>query len=742
MSQALRDLVIESLDALLPVTVIVAWVWCVPTILFAPQRTPIAYAVMALSTSACVMSYIIRARLHRLAIAVYLLGVFGSVTLLTVVFHDTNAFLLFALGVLVAATLISARALAITTVLSLGVMFAIANTTATSIGVYGLPIAIVLLTALASWLSSRRLYTALAWALSMTAESQHNAAEAQTHRGEVQRILKNLDEAYVRLEHTNEALLIARESAEKAYRFKADFVANVSHELRTPLNLIIGFSEMMATAPESYGGVSLPREYRGDVSAIFRSARHLSDLINDVLDLSQIEAGQMPIHKTPNDLGDVVRESTDIVRGLVEARGLQLIVDVPDGMPPIPLDRTRIRQVLLNLLTNATRFTDHGFIRTRVHMQPIAAEAAHDPQHYEAVISVEDSGRGIPADKLASAFEAFTQLHEDQIREGTGLGLAVSKRFVTLHGGRMWIDSQVGKGTSVCFTLPVAEFKIATETYTGLRGAHEAEPPVLVLHDDSRALVLLQRYVPGFQFVMAATLDDARRMMHSHAPAAIIADAAWMQRWPDMTRASDFPPQLPILQAPLPGLKRMSLVLGAVDYLTKPVTRESLTGAIGRLEKPPQRVLIIDDDPHIVRLLGRMLRAENGELQVFEAFGGDEGLRVAREQMPDAVLLDLLMPDVSGYDVLDAMSSDPALAHIPVIIISARGVEDEAAPVMGEIRLDRASGFSVTEMLQAIEANLNVIRRMRRDAPEPELKPTQPAERQTSVVSSPKAQSG
>ena len=177
-------------------------------------------------------------------------------------------------------------------------------------------------TALAAIVSSRRLYTALGWALNMTEQARRNAGEAQNNRAELRRVLQTLDIAYDRLERTNRALIFAQESAEKAYRFKSEFVANVSHELRTPLNLIVGFTEMMATAPESYGGVPLPRAYRGDMLATYRNACHLLELINDVLDLSQLEAGQLPLTKQRTDLRELIEEVAGMVQGLADARGL------------------------------------------------------------------------------------------------------------------------------------------------------------------------------------------------------------------------------------------------------------------------------------------------------------------------------------------------------------------------------------------------------------------------------------
>ncbi len=487
-AQVLDDLTRDSLRLLLPVTAALVWAWAGFVALFVERLALFAYAALLLAVGTGMISY----RLHRwrpmLAAGVYLLGLVGVVAVVTLFLEDRSAYYLYMPVVLIAAMLTNPRITWGTALLSVAMTLAVDGRRGPWSWEVASPIALIALTALASWLSARRLFIALAWMFSMTREAQRKAEEARQHRAELQRVLKTLDEAYVRLERANEALIFAREAAEKAYRFKAEFVANVSHELRTPLNLIVGFSEMMATAPESYGGVPLPREYRGDVMAIYRSARHLSDLINDVLDLSRIEAGRLPLAKEPTDLAEVVREATEMVRGLAEARGLRLELELPEALPLLRFDRTRIRQVLLNLLTNATRFTNRGWIRVRARLDP-----------REVLITVEDSGRGIPPDRLAKAFEAFSQLDEEHIQEGSGLGLAVSKKFIELHGGRMWIESELGRGTTVGFSLPIPqeglEVSVSSVRVPSWPRAPREQPVVLVPHDDPRSIPLLCRYV-------------------------------------------------------------------------------------------------------------------------------------------------------------------------------------------------------------------------------------------------------
>jgi len=704
-AEVFQELTQDSLRILLPVTAAITWGWAAAVLLSPEPKAIPTFAVLFLTLAVAWASYRLSAKHLNLAIGVYLAALTVTMTTIALTFQHPAVLYLYIQVVLVAAMLTAPTVTWGVALASVGIVVAISQRWPTGeLADVAFPIILILLTALTAWLSARRLFTALAWALNMTEESQKNAEEARKHRAEVERVLKSLDEAYVRLERTNEALLLAQEAAERAYRFKAEFVASVSHELRTPLNLIVGFSEMMATAPESYGGVPLPSEYRGDALATYRSARHLSDLIDDVLDLSRIEAGRMPLVKEETDLREVVREAADMVRGLAEARGLRLDLDMPDDLPRLRLDRTRIRQVLLNLLTNATRFTDEGGIQVRVSVQ-----------EQEASVTVQDSGRGIAPDRIARAFEAFSQLEDGQAREGSGLGLAVSKRFVELHGGKMCVESEIGRGTTVGFTLPLPqggdEVPLSRLTNIPPSPGYEGEPEVLVLHDDPRALSLLRRYVDGYQFRLAESVEQARDVLRQEFPVAVVMDTAWAERWATQAPALGLPSHVPLVTCPLPSMRRLGLLLGAADYLPKPVTQEDLQHALSRLPEPPQTVLVVDDNPHVVRLLTRMLKAQYPSLRVLEAFGGKEGLEVLRSARPDVVLLDLLMPEMSGYDLLEEMAHDEAIAKTQVIIVSVRSVEQESPPIVGELRLRRQAGFSLTEILEMLRATLSAITR-------------------------------
>jgi signal transduction histidine kinase/CheY-like chemotaxis protein len=733
--QALDDIVAESLAIVLPASVICVWVWAAYAVLFATAHTNVAYAALLATSLSALAAQQLAPRYLRPAVAIYLGGLFVTVTLL--VTGIGGAAIMLYLPYVVVVAMLS----------SIGVTILVALLCATLAALVGvqagqettaalLPALLIGVTALAAMVSSRRLYTALAWALNMTEQARRNAEEAQNNRAELRRVLQTLDIAYDRLERANRALIFAQESAEKAYRFKSEFVANVSHELRTPLNLIVGFSQMMATAPESYGGVPLPRAYRGDMMATYRNACHLLELINDVLDLSQLEAGQLPLTRQRIDLREIVHDAAGMVQGLADARGLELQIAVPDEPLPLWLDRTRIRQVLLNLLTNAMRYTERGFVRVTVaaddgedDAQNGAGDEASRPQGAAAgcvTISVADSGRGIDPANLHRAFEAFSRLDEVQIRDGSGLGLAISKKFIELHDGRIWIESEPGKGTTVSFTLPLPDLRSLPRAAGGLSRSVEraTAPHVLVLHEDARTLSILRRHVAECEFRLASDAAAAAAMLQD-LPDAVLQDPAWTVETAADSAADSaagsaaapltLPPHVPLITCPLPSLRQIALLLGADDYLPKPVTREDLAAALARLPTPPKTALIVDDDPHVVRLIGRMLLTLDAQLHFYEAFNGQEAIQIARSQQPDVIFLDLHMPQVDGHTVIETLAADwgatPEASRIPIVVVSVRSVEEESTSLGGEVRIGRPDGFTLSELLQLLNAVLPALTR-------------------------------
>ena len=731
----------ETMPMLLVAVGVFTWLWTSYTILFDPAHTAAGYLVLLVVLAG---TWITRSLYHNhldVAFLLYLASLLAGVSIVAAVARSGMILFFYVQVILVAVVLGRPLTIWVVTFATVCLMASVNALFIWDASSLTLAILYVLLAAATGHLSSRHLVSALSVALSMYGESRRNAEEARNHRAELQRVLKALDLAYVKLERANQALIFAQESAEKAYRFKSDFVANVSHELRTPLNLIIGFSEMMVNAPESYGGVLLPPEYRGDTNALYRSARHLRDLINDVLDLSQIESGRLSVVKAKVDLRQVVDEAVEMVRGLAEARRLELAVALPQDAIMLQLDRTRTRQVMLNLLTNAIRFTDQGYVQIRGWVEGLSA-----------VVAVQDSGRGIEAADLSHAFEAFSQFDEQRMQGGSGLGLAVSKKFVELHGGRMWIESERGKGTTVSFELPLPERgaqsaspavatggSLSSSRTPALQGAGGGVPPlygagggssplpyrrdrplVLVLHEDARVLTLLQRHIPDTDFVVATTPDQARTVLAEQYPDAVLVDdggaseGSASDSGPNVAGAwhrLPLPVHLPVIHCSLPLHGSGHLLSNVAAYLPKPVEREQLAGVLKRLPSPPHTVLIVDDNPHIVRLLARMLHADNPGLRVLEAYGGRQGMEIIQAQGPDLVLLDLAMPEMSGRQFLEELARSDAAGKTQLVVVSVHEIEEESAPITGEVRMAREAGMSLSEVLSVLQSLLATVTR-------------------------------
>ena len=323
-----------------------------------------------------------------------------------------------------------------------------------------------------------------------------------------------------------------RREAEEARRSKEQFVANVSHELRTPLNMIIGFSEMAMYSPETYGP-NIPQALLADLEIVLRNSRHLSSLIDDVLDLSQIDAGQMALRKEPTALGEIIAAVATAVRPLFNSKGLYLRTDIPRNLPPLHCDRIRIRQVMLNLLSNAGRFTEKGGVRVGARQEG-----------NQVVVSVADSGPGIKADEADKVFKPFQQL-DGSIHSywtGSGLGLSISKHFVELHKGRMWLESEPGQGTTFFFRLPVEEDVLSADgevmrwfspystyverTHIPSLPVPANRPRLIVFEHGSTLSRFLTRYLDNAELVPVTSLKQAMHEIEQIPAQALLLNAA------------------------------------------------------------------------------------------------------------------------------------------------------------------------------------------------------------------------
>jgi len=569
------------------------------------------------------------------------------------------------------------------------------------------PLALLWLTAFMGWLSSRGLYTVLDWAWSSQQRANQLLEELRDREGELNRTLVALTEANRRLQRTGHELALARQRAEEARRLKEQFAANISHELRTPLNLILGFSEMMYLTPDVYGDMEWPPTLRRDVHQIYRSSRQLLDLINDVLDLSRIDAARMPIHREPSDLREIIREAVETASDLFRGKDLDLRVELPPDLPLLNLDRTRIRQVLLNLLNNAARFTEHGHITVSV-----------ERNKREVVVSVADTGVGIPPEELSTIFEEFHQVDMSLRRrkEGAGLGLAISKRFVELHNGRIWAESRVGEGSTFYFSLPLPEAEVPVGR---LRPGRPAEPPrnpyqpsLVMVDEDPQVAALLERYLEDYQVLPAQDLEGAKTLIEGWHPKALIVNQKPGIRdwWTAQERALQvIPPKVPVLFCSLPSQQWHEREINVQGWLTKPFSRAQLLEVLERANGA-REVLVIDDDRDFVQLVRRFLEAMGGKYEVRWAYEGEEALARIREKRPDLLLLDLIMPGLDGFQLLEELRRDEELRGIPVIIVTATSYGEDAVAQRGSvIGLARRRGFDTREVIECLQALLDVI---------------------------------
>jgi len=501
--------------------------------------------------------------------------------------------------------------------------------------------------------------------------------ETRHHRAEISRILKERNQANYQLERLNQMLQFARTKAEEARDDRDRFVLAVSHELRSPLNFILGFSDLMANSPETYADLKKwPPGLFDDVQEIYRSSTHLLGLINDILDMGQIDAQQMTIYRDRASIQELLEEVKKMAGPAFAQKGLWLKTNCEANLPPIFVDSTRIRQVFLNLVNNGLRFTEVGGVTVTVEKQPDSL-----------LVEVEDSGTGITKEDIPKVFEAFRQVGQDswRRREGTGLGLAISQRFVELHGGEMWLESELGKGSRFYFTIPILDINQELEPiieHQGRRGLQknvpgEQEPLALLLASDSLTGRVIQQSLDTFKIISVNDLAELSEMVAKLYPQAIFVDKSTPLE--GQLRLRDLPYDLPVIGIFLPGMLDgfQSLPDNVNDYLVKPVNREDLIQAVQRLGEGISRVLVVDDDPAMVRFVTQALKAADfieaspADYQFLTAHTGQQALDHLNKQPVDAILLDLDLPDINGWEVLVELQKIPLVMKIPVIIISA-----------------------------------------------------------------------
>ncbi len=527
--------------------------------------------------------------------------------------------------------------------------------------------------------------------------------EARESRADLALMSKQLQEYQERLRDTNRKLEIAFEQAEESRQAKARFAANVSHELRTPINLIVGFSEVMILAPEVYDEL-LPASYRADIDAVYRNAKHLQNLINDVLDISQLEARHLAIVKEKGNLGECVAETANMVADLIAKKGLSFQLDIPPDLPELWFDPVRIRQILLNLLVNAARFTSEGGITIRI-------AAADD----EWVTSVIDTGIGLKEEEIPRVFDEFFQVGEEdaQGERGSGLGLTLSRELIRLHGGVMNVSSagQPGLGSCFSFSLPTTRQLVARMSTSGaLSKPAPAEKRILVVDPDEAVTAFFSRYLKAHDVAVCNDEREAlRRLAQSEPDILLMAENHDYRRLLDQVQGKHS--DLNLITMPMPSGRAAIRQRGAYDYLVKPVSLEMLKKALRQFGPALESIMIIDDNRDIVRLFGQTLRSINPEFQIRSAYDGRDGIALMQDEPPDLLMLDVLMPEMDGFEVIDAMQRSAALADVPIVLISAKGASELITPaIQGEITIARGAGYAPLELVACVQALIDSIR--------------------------------
>jgi PAS domain S-box-containing protein len=520
--------------------------------------------------------------------------------------------------------------------------------------------------------------------------------------------LLGISEDITEARKAQEALRQAQEEAERANRAKSQFLANMSHELRTPLNAILGFSELLSE--DVTGQYDAPTRHRF-VAQIHSSGQHLLQLINDILDLSKVEAGQMELQLEPVEISTVLDEVRATVEPLARSKAIELHTEQDPDLRLIA-DAAKLRQMLLNLVSNAIKFTPSG---GRVGIRARQVESWLE-------ISVSDSGIGIAKEDLSHLFTEFHQLSAGLGRhqEGTGLGLALTRRFAELHGGQVSVESTVGKGSTFTLRLPI-------EAVAAKEPAAVADPPVaandvsrplvLVVEDNPGAAEILARHLDsgGFRMVLARTGPEALKLAHELKPVAVTLDILLpeIDGWEVLTRlkADEATQDIPVLVVSVVDNPALGRALGAIDYFVKPVDGKALLSRLSqytftaKVKTEPVQVLVVDDEQANLDLIEGLLKPAG--FGVLRASGGQEGIEMARSHMPNLVLLDLMMPGVTGFDVVEALRAEEATRKIPIMVLTAKVLtESDKKALNGQVAAvferNSVAGPELTDWLRSI----------------------------------------
>ena len=520
-----------------------------------------------------------------------------------------------------------------------------------------------------------------------------------THHMAVKRDITARIKAEAELRRKQEELEQARDAALEASRAKSQFLANMSHELRTPLNAIIGYAEMLIEDAEDD---DLP-EFADDLGKVRKAGQHLLSLINDVLDISKIEAGAMKLHLEAFDVRTTVAGVVTTVEPLLVERRNKLQVFYGDGLGTMTADLTKVRQTLLNLLGNAAKFTEAGEVTLRVSKTVDGGEPFFE-------FEIRDTGIGIGPEHLGRLFRPFMQADSSTSRRfgGTGLGLAISSRFCTMMGGRIEVESEEGVGSVFRVLLPQEVGEADEETGRATPRPEPKGRTVLVIDDDPTIRELLTRKLAPAGFHVQTAVDGVEGLARARdlRPDAIVLDVMMpeLDGWAVLTelKGDERTTGIPVVLLTILEQSEVGFSLGAVDYLIKPVQTSRLIGVLRRhCRNDSARVLVIDDDPPSRDLVRSGLEAAGHIVQV--AHNGQQGIEAIEQDPPDLIVLDLLMPVLDGFAVVEHLEKTPTLRRIPVVIVTAKDLTSEdRAMLRGAQAILQRTAYSRRELIDTI----------------------------------------
>ncbi|MBV9069544.1 MAG: response regulator [Acidobacteria bacterium] len=520
------------------------------------------------------------------------------------------------------------------------------------------------------------------------------------------RELAELTRLTAELQQRGNELEDASRRIQEADRLKSQFLANMSHELRTPMNSIIGFSEILIERLND----TIDPKHVSFLRHILTSAQHLLGIINDILDLSKIEAGKMEVFAEQFELRPVIESVCTVMRGMAKTKMPTFVIEAGAALPPIETDLAKFKQILFNLLSNAMKFSPAG--------SPITIRAMHVGD--TITISVRDEGIGIDPKNHDVIFEEFRQIDGSARREfgGTGLGLALVRKFVQLQGGWVRVESDRGKGSTFSFTLPIHSRAAVVSRIPELVPSEQRAERVLVVEDDAHAYDLIATALnsAGYLSVRARHGDEAIRLAREARPIAVTLDLVLpgIDGWEVLkTLKSDADTRdIPVVIISRVDERDLGVALGADDYFVKPVDRDRLLSRVRQLTTSDQsktRLLLIDDDTSLHELLDEELTRLGYTIE--SAFNGETGFAAAKENAPDVIILDLMMPGMSGFEVAGLLKDNPSTARIPILVLTSKEISaDDRKELQSKVAACVQKGKSARDQLVA------EIRRLRASA--------------------------